>query len=131
MGERNPKVGYTIRIVAGAYVIYLAIKGLRMVLNGESGIPFVGAVAMAVVLTLFGVAFVINGLKGYKYLKEHPEDPEESEEDEAEGSDEEEAVQEEPVKPAASSSSILSKASIPEHLRVSDEEDDSEEEETE
>lgn len=113
MGERNPKVGYTIRIVAGAYVIYLAIKGIRMVLNGESGIPFAAAVAIAVVLALFGVAFVMNGLKGYKYLKEHPED-----------SEEEEAVQEEPVKPAAPSGSILSKASIPEHLRVSDDEEE-------
>lgn len=121
MGERNPKVGYTIRIVAGAYVIYLAIKGIRMVLNGESSIPFAAAVAIAVVLALFGVAFVMNGLKGYKYLKEHPED---SEEEETEGSEEEEAVQEEPVKPAAPSGSILSKASIPEHLRVSDDEEE-------
>lgn len=118
MGNKNPKVSYTLRIVAGAYVAYLGVSVARMPFKEETGLPMAAAVALGVLLALAGVAFVISGLKGYKYMKDHPEEFEEEEDTEA-ASDETETAETAPV----STSSLLYKASMPDHLQVSDEEE--------
>lgn len=115
MGNRNPKVSYTLRIVAGIYVAYLGISSLRTAIKEGSGIPLPAVIAITVVLTVLGVICLISGLKGYKYLKDHPEefeDPEETVEEEA---------AEEPEPSAPAPSSIMAKASMPDYLKVDDE----------
>ncbi|MDO4490134.1 MAG: hypothetical protein Q4B85_03560 [Lachnospiraceae bacterium] len=128
MGNKNPKLSYTLRIVAGAYVAYLGIGVARMPFKEETGLPFPVAVGMGVVLAILGVIFVVNGLLGYKYMKEHPEEFEESAEvtEETGASEELQTDQDETASPAvhtAASSSILQKTALPEHLQVHEDED--------
>lgn len=120
MGNRNPKVSYTLHIVAGIYVAYLGISSLRTAIKEGSGIPLPAVIAITVVLTVLGVICLISGLKGYKYLKDHPEEFEDPEETVEEDAVEEEAA-EEPKPSAPAPSSIMAKASMPDYLKVDDE----------
>ncbi len=127
MGNRNPRVRNTIMIVAGAYLIYLGISSLRDVIKGTSGISLALAVVIAVVLAGFGAAFVIIGGKEYLYMKKHPEEFEEQD-DEPEESEEEASGE---TVDAPAQGGLLQKASMPEHLRVSEDDDQTDEEEGE
>lgn len=121
MGEnrRNPKVSYSLRMVAGAYLAYLGYTIARMPFKQETGLPLWAAVAIGVLLGLVGVIIAVNGFLGYRYISKHPEEFEEQTEEGAEDPEEETPE----AKPVVNPSSLMSKASIPEHLRVDDEDE--------
>lgn len=123
MGNRNPKVRYTLRIVAGAYVAYLGITSTRTGIKEGSSIPLPLLIALGVLLTVLGVIFLVNGLMGYKYIKDHPEEFEDPED----AAEEETADEEEPEEAAPVKTGIMARASMPEYLQVSDEDEDTDE----
>lgn len=85
MKNKNPKFSITLQIVGGAYVIYTGISSMQTAMKGEFGIPFPAAIAISTVILVLGAVCLFLGLKGYKNLKDHPEefeDPEETEEEE-------------------------------------------------
>lgn len=114
MGNKNPKFSYTIRIIAGAYVAYLGISASRAALRDgtTSSVPVPVIIGVGAALAVTGAVLVILGFKGYKYMKDHPEEFEDPEEmSEEEGSSEECPVQ----------TGIHQKASMPEHLKITEE----------
>ena len=62
---RNEKVYYGIRILVGAYLIYLAVQLLQGVIRGEEGNHVVMIVA-GVLFIAIGVIVIINGIMGLK-----------------------------------------------------------------
>lgn len=63
---RNEKIYYIIRIIAGAYVIYLAYSILRDVAAGKTGEHTTVLAIGGVVFVAAGAAFILWGLKGLK-----------------------------------------------------------------
>ncbi len=129
MGNRNPKVSYSIRIIAGLYLIYLGISAARTAITDGTTMNSTLAVALGILLAVCGAVIAVTGGLKYRYMKKHPEKfglEEEVREDTEEP--ETDDVEEKPAQ-----TSVFQKASIPEHLQVTDEEEnsDSEEEETE
>ncbi len=117
-GNRNPRVSYSIRIIAGLYVVYLGITAIRSVFIGESSLNLALAVTLGGLLALVGAGLAVTGIRGYLYLKKHPEEFEEQEEE----AEEEEAAE----VPEKAAGSLLAKASMPEYLQVSDEDEEEE-----
>ena len=62
---RNEKLYYGIRILVGAYLIYLAVQLLQGVIRGEEGNHVVMIVA-GVLFIAIGVIVIINGIMGLK-----------------------------------------------------------------
>ncbi|MDO4617644.1 MAG: DUF2892 domain-containing protein [Lachnospiraceae bacterium] len=126
MGNRNPRVSYTIRVVAGLYLIYLGISAARAPFTAEgTSVATPLAVTIGTILALIGALFAVTGLMGYRYIKNHPEefeDPEETEE--TEKSDSVEDGKE------SARSSILQKAALPEHLQAEGADDEEEKSDT-
>lgn len=63
---RNEKIYYIIRIIAGAYVIYLAYSILRDVAAGKTGEHTTLLAIGGAVFVAAGAAFIFWGLKGLK-----------------------------------------------------------------
>ena len=83
---RNEKVYYGIRILVGAYLIYLAVQMLQGVIRGEEGNHVVMIVA-GVLFIAIGVIVIINGIMGLKRnsaADEETQEPENQIEEQAE-----------------------------------------------
>lgn len=119
MANKNPKGSYFLRIVAGGYLAYLGVSLVRMPFKEETGLPLPVAVGFGVVLAVAGVVCLLNGLKGMKYMQNHPEEFEDPEE----GA--EEVVEEVPEETTPAPAGIRARASLPEYLQA----DEAEEEE--
>ncbi|MCQ2501491.1 MAG: hypothetical protein MJ117_09130, partial [Lachnospiraceae bacterium] len=73
MERKNPRASYTIRVIAGAYVAYLAFKVVKITLAGDGSMSVPLAVFFAVVMAGCGIYLVINGLMGFRRLKDEEE----------------------------------------------------------
>lgn len=105
MGQRNPKMSYTLRILAGAYLCYIAFTLAKGFLKGEGEtMPLAVTVIAVVAFAVIGVLFLVTGLKGMKVLKEQP--PEEVYEEEDEDESDMETIEGE-------SSAVIEENSIP------------------
>ena len=81
--EENAKGGipmrtYIIMALAGAYVAYLGYSLCSSVIKGTDG-SSPGFMIAGIVFLVLGVAFVINGLRGYFKMTKIPKYPEEGE----------------------------------------------------
>lgn len=71
--KQTGKVNY-IWVLAGGYLIYLAIQIFRTVLAGESDVPAVGITGGAVFAVL-GVLLLLREWKAYRFALAHKDDP--------------------------------------------------------
>ena len=80
---KSPKFSYAIRIVAGAYLIYLAYQLIQNYLNpqGENGVSPAFSIIAAVAFVIIGAIFMISAIRGL-YLYQAPQDEEEAEAEE-------------------------------------------------
>jgi len=71
--KQTGRVNY-IWVLAGGYLIYLAIKIFKIVLAGESDVPpfgFVGGIVYAVI----GALLLLREWKAYRFALAHKDDP--------------------------------------------------------
>ncbi|HEY9575870.1 MAG TPA: hypothetical protein VIR32_10105, partial [Lachnospiraceae bacterium] len=78
--RKNSQFSYIIRIMAGAYLLYLAIPMLKKALMGEGGdsrLAFIGFSLLFIVAALY---FIISSIRGFlKDIKEVGQDVEQEE----------------------------------------------------
>lgn len=125
MERKNPRASYTIRVIAGAYVAYLAFKVVKITLAGDGSMSVPLAVFFAVVMAGCGISLAINGLMGFRRLKDEEEAIAAAMAEEAAEAEPveavEETVEEEEATVSGPAPSIMQRASMPAHLRVDDE----------
>ncbi|MBE6963770.1 MAG: hypothetical protein E7443_04095 [Ruminococcaceae bacterium] len=71
--KQTGRVNY-IWVLAGGYLIYLAVQIFKTVLAGESDMPAVG-VTGGVVFAVLGALLLLREWKAYRYALAHKDDP--------------------------------------------------------
>lgn len=77
---RNERGSYIIRLVAGAYLLYLAYSLVKSLIAGEVEQPTLVMIAAAAFIIL-GAALLVWGLRGVMQMSKNPADEEEIEAD--------------------------------------------------
>lgn len=71
--KQTGRVNY-IWVLAGGYLVYLAVKIFREVFSGRSASPIVGILGGAVFVAI-GVALMLREWRAYRYGLAHKDDP--------------------------------------------------------
>ena len=70
---QNSKGRYAIRVIAGGYLIYLAYKLIRPVIEGKSGGHAAVNIVAAIAFIAIGAVILYYSLKDYKAVKDEEE----------------------------------------------------------
>lgn len=73
MKKQTGKVNY-VWVLAGGYLVYLAVKVLKVVADGNSDAPMI-TIPFAIAYALLGAWLLRREWKAYRYGAEHKDDP--------------------------------------------------------
>lgn len=72
---KNPKFSYMIRALCGVYLLWIVWDFITTLLDGEELSPVI--LAAMIVFAIFGVAFVITGVRGWIRVNKEQQEEEE------------------------------------------------------